>query len=92
VIYLYAYTNFKDGLDSLRRVAVIYWSLKEKGIEAEILLNEYRAQLLAREWGLPLGTTIETIKDIDAVATNEDIILIDSPETIEGKVLNYPNK
>jgi hypothetical protein len=92
VVYLYAYTNFKDGLDSLRRVASIYWFLEKKGIKAEILLNEYRAQLLAKEWGLPLATTIETIKDIDAVATNSDIILIDSPELIEGKVLNYPNK
>jgi len=38
-----------------------------------------------------LATTIETVKDIDAVADIDDIILIDSPEKLEGKVLNYPD-
>lgn len=89
MIYLYAYTNFKDGLDSLRRVAALYWELQKEQIECELLVNDYRAQLLARSWGLPLATTIETIKDIDAVATPEDIVVIDSPESIEGKVLGY---
>jgi len=91
MIYLYAYTNHKENLDSLRRVKVIYDALQKEGIECEILVNEYRAQLLARDWGLPLATTIETIKDIDAVASVEDIIVIDSPEHLEGKVLEYPN-
>ncbi len=91
MIYLYAYTNHKENLDSLRRVASIYATLKEHHIDAEILINEYRAQLLLKEWGYPLATTIETIKDIDAVASNEDIVLIDSNENLEGKVLNYPN-
>ena len=91
MIYLYAYTNHKSDLDSLRRVKAIYDELKVQNIECEILVNEYRAQLLGRDWGLPLATTIETIKDIDAVASREDIILIDSPEELEGKVLNYPN-
>jgi len=89
LIYLYAYTNFKDGLDSLRRVAALYWELQKESIDCELLVNDYRAQLLARSWGLPLATTIETIKDIDAVATPEDIVVIDSPESIEGKVLGY---
>ena len=40
--------------------------------------------------GYPLAITIETIKDIDAVASINDTIIIDSPEKIEGKVLNYP--
>jgi len=91
MIYLYAYTNHKENLDSLRRVKVIYSALQKEGIECEILVNEYRAQLLLRDWGLPLATTIETVKDIDAVASVEDIILIDSLEHLEGKVLEYPN-
>ncbi len=89
MLYLYAYTNHKENLDSLRRVKALYEAFKKKGIEAEILLNEYRAQLLARDWGLPLATTIETIKDIDAVATVDDIVIIDSLEALEGKVLEY---
>ncbi len=90
MIYLYAYTNHKDGLDNLRRVAAIYFKMREKKIDCEILVNEYRAQLIAKDWGLPLATTIETIKDIDAVATIEDTIIIDSLEKLEGKVLAYP--
>jgi len=89
MVYLYAYTNFKEGLESLRRVAALYNELTKNGIECEILVNDYRAQLLARDWGLPLATTIETIKDIDAVASSEDIVIIDSKEPLEGKVLNY---
>jgi len=91
VVYLYAYTNHKENLDALRRAKVIYDALQTEGIECELLLNDYRAQLLARDWGLPLATTIETIKDIDAVATIEDIIIIDSPEELNGKVLEYSN-
>ncbi len=91
MVYLYAYTNHKENLDSLRRAKALFDALQTEGIECELLLNEYRAQLLARDWGLPLATTIETIKDIDAVATVEDIIIIDSPEELDGKVLEYPN-
>ncbi len=89
MIYLYAYTNHKENLDSLRRVLALYNELKND-FECELLVNEFRAQLLAKEWGYPLATTIETIKDIDAVASVEDIIIIDSPEKLEGKVLEYP--
>ena len=90
MIYLYAYTNHKENLDALRRAKVIFEALQKENIECELLINDYRAQLLAREWGLPLATTIETIKDIDAVATVEDVVIIDSPEELEGKVLDYP--
>ena len=89
MIYLYAYTNHKENLDSLRRVKALYDAFKKEQIETEILVNEYRAQLLARDWGLPLATTIETIKDVDAVATIDDIVIIDSPEDIDGRVLGY---
>jgi hypothetical protein len=92
MIYLYAYTNHKNNLEELRRTLALYNALKEQNLECEILVNEYRAQLLLKDWGLPLATTIETIKDIDAVAKVDDIIVIDSPETIEGKIKNYPNK
>ncbi len=91
MVYLYAYTNHKENLDALRRAKGLFDAFKADGVECELLLNEYRAQLLAREWGLPLATTIETIKDIDAVATVEDIVIIDSPEELEGKVLEYPD-
>ena len=89
MIYLYAYTNHKENLDSLRRVLALYDELKND-FDCELLVNEFRAQLLAKEWGYPLATTIETIKDIDAVASVEDTIIIDSPEKLEGKVLEYP--
>jgi len=54
MIYLYAYTNFKKGLDNLRRILAIYDYLTKKGLNCEILVNEYRAQLIAKEWGIRL--------------------------------------
>ena len=81
----------KKNLDSLRRTKALYHFLNKNGLECEILVNDYRAQLLGRDWGLPLATTVETIKDIDAVAKRGDRVIIDSDEELEGKVLNYPH-
>ncbi|WP_457605919.1 hypothetical protein [Nitratifractor sp.] len=80
MIWLYAHTNHKEDLDSLRRMGVLWKILHAAGIEAELLVNDYRAQLAAREMGLPLATTIETMLDIDAVAEFGDRVVIDSTE------------
>ncbi len=82
MIYLYAYTNHKKDLDSLRRMGALWKMLDAEGIEAELLVNDYRAQLAGRELGLPLATTIETVRDIDAVAGYGDIVVIDSSEEL----------
>ena len=82
MIYLYAYSNHRSDLDSLRRVGALWKALQAQGQNAEILVNDYRAQLAGRELGLPSATTIETVVDIDAVAEFGDRVLIDSPEEL----------
>jgi hypothetical protein len=89
VIYLYAYTNHRTDLDSLRRMGALWEILREGGIEAELLVNDYRAQLAGRELGLPPATTIETVLDIDAVAEYGDTVVIDSPEDAGERMGRY---
>ena len=85
MIYLYAHTGREHGLDSLRRVAAIYEKLSEKGLETEILLNDFRAQRVGMDMGLPPAIPIESIKDIDAVAKRGNSVVIDSPEDDGGR-------
>ncbi len=82
MIHLYAYSNHRSDLDSLRRVGALWHALYARGLKAEILVNDYRAQLAGRELGLPPATTIETVVDIDALAQFGDRVLIDSPEEL----------
>jgi len=89
VIYLYAYTNHRADLDSLRRMGALWEILNDAGIDAELLVNDYRAQLAGRELGLPAATTIETIMDIDAVAEHGDRVVIDSPEEAGERMARY---
>ena len=88
MIYLYAHTNDKN-LDSLRRIGALYRALESQNIEAEILVNDYRAQMWAKSLGLPLATTIETILDIDAVAKFNDSVVVDTSEDISIKINHY---
>jgi len=92
MIYLYAHTNHKADLDSLRRMGALWKILRDEGIEAELLVNDYRAQLAGREMGLPLATTIETILDIDAVAQLGDSVVIDSSEEAPERLELYRKK
>ncbi len=89
MIYLYAYTNHRADLESLRRMGALWEILREAGIEAELLVNDYRAQLAGRELGLPPATTIETVMDIDAVAEYGDTVVIDSPEDAGERMERY---
>ncbi len=89
MIYLYAYSNHRSDLDALRRIGALWKALDVRGVSAEILVNDYRAQLAGRELGLPPATTIETVLDIDAVAAYGDTVLIDSPETLPDERLAH---
>jgi len=88
-IYIYAYTNHKDGLDRLRRMAVLYQELKKQDQAVEMLVNDFRAAGMARDLGVSSCTTIETIFDIDFVAERGDTLVLDSPEDDRGKLEIY---
>ncbi len=88
-LYYYAFTGHKYGLDRMKRGAVILNKLKENGIETMLLVNDFRAGLVARDFGVSESVTIEGIQDIDAIAQIGDCVIIDSPEDDHGRLVKY---
>ena len=89
MLYYYANTSHKLGLERLRRGAALLNRLSAKGIETQLLVNDFRAGLVARELGVSEYVTIEGIQDIDAIAQNGDSIIIDSLEDDHGRLVKY---
>ena len=89
VLYYYANTSHKLGLERLRRGAALLNKLNEKGLKTQLLVNDFRAGLVARELGVAEYVTIESIQDIDAVAQTGDSIVIDSVEDDHGRLVKY---
>jgi len=89
MLYYYAFTGHKHGLDRVKKAAVILNKLRANGVETMLLVNDFRAGLVAREFGVPESVTIETIQDIDAIAQIGDSVVIDSPEDDHGRLVKY---
>ena len=90
MVFYYAHTGHKVGLDRLRRGAALLKKLEEEGVEARLLVNDFRAGLAARELGVREYVTVETVQDIDAIAeAGENAIIIDSPEDDHGRLVKY---
>jgi len=88
-LYYYAFTSHKYGLDRMKRATVILNKLRANGIDTMLLLNDFRAGLVAREFGVNESVTIEGIQDIDAIAEIGDCVIIDSPEDDHGRLVKY---
>jgi len=88
-IYYYAYTGHKNGLDRLKRATALLKEFDKKGLDTLLLVNDFRASLVAREFGVANSVHIETIQDIDAIAQTGDVIIIDSPEDDRGRLEKY---
>lgn len=84
--YYYAHTSHKGSLDALRR-GVAY--IKQQEDETKLLVNDFRAGLVAKELGLDHAITIETIADIDWVLELGDTIIIDSTENLPKQFKSY---
>jgi len=89
MLYYYANTSHKMGLERLRRGAALLNRLNAKGEKTQLLVNDFRAGLVARELGVSEYVTIEGIQDIDAIAENGDSIVIDSVEDDHGRLVKY---
>ena len=89
MLYYYAHTGHKIGLDRVRRAAAVIKKLAEEGIECRLLLNDFRAGLAAKDLGIREYVTIETVQDIDAVAVTGDSVIIDSNEDDHGRLVKY---
>lgn len=89
MLYYYAFTSHKIGLDRVKKAAAILKGLEAKGIEYRLLVNDFRAGLVAREFGVNDSINIETIQDIDAIAEMGNVVIIDSPEDDKGRLQKY---
>jgi hypothetical protein len=73
----------------MKRATVIVKKLKERGIDTMLLVSDFRAGLVARDFGVSESITIEGVQDIDAIAQTGDSIIIDSPEDDHGRLVKY---
>ena len=89
MLYYYANTGHKIGLERLRRGAALLNSLSNQGIETRFLVNDFRAGLVAKELGVKDYVTVEGVQDIDAIAEHGDSIVIDSIEDDHGRLVKY---
>ncbi len=89
MLYYYAHSGHKIGLDRVKRGTAFLKKLAENGVECQMLVNDFRAGLAAKDWGGREYVTIDTIQDIDAIAMNEDSIIIDSDEDDHGRLVKY---
>lgn len=79
-LYFYIHTGHRYGLDRLRRGAVLYKKLLQHGIESEVLLNDYRATMVAKELGIESSTAIDSMYNIATIAEAGDGLIVDTPE------------
>ena len=89
MLYYYANTGHKIGLERLRRGAALLKSLTNQGVQTLFLVNDFRAGLLAKELGVKDYVTVEGVQDIDAIAEHGDSIIIDSVEDDHGRLVKY---
>ncbi|HHH37434.1 MAG TPA: hypothetical protein ENK77_02330 [Epsilonproteobacteria bacterium] len=90
--YYYAYSGHKYGLDRVRRGVALIKGLREEGVEMQLLVNDFRAGLAAKELGVEGAVTIETILDVDAMAQRGDSVVLDTPEDINLRLEQYASE
>ena len=89
MLFYYANSGHKIGLERVRRGAALLKRLADEGIKTQLLVNDFRAGLVAKELGVKEYVTVETVQDIDAIAQFGDSIIIDSPEDDHGRLVKY---
>ncbi len=89
MLFYYANSGHKIGLERVRRGAALLKRLEANGVETQLLVNDFRAGLVAKELGVKEYVTVETVQDIDAIAQFGDSIIIDSPEDDHGRLVKY---
>ncbi|SFV90823.1 hypothetical protein MNB_SV-4-399 [hydrothermal vent metagenome] len=90
MVYYYAHTGHKIGLECARRGVTVIKKLQQHGVEALLLVNDFRAGVALKEqYGIREYINIETVQDIDAIAQMGDSILIDSDEDDHGRLVKY---
>lgn len=89
MFYYYAHTSHRGNLDALRRGVAFIKELATKDIAVTLLVNDFRASIVAKELGVSDVLNMETISDIDLVLEYGDKLLIDSTEELPLQFAKY---
>jgi hypothetical protein len=90
MLYYYAHTGHKVGLERARRGVTVMKELMAEGLQLQLLVNDFRAGVaMKEEQGVREYVTIETVQDIDAIAQMGDSVIIDSDEDDHGRLVKY---
>jgi hypothetical protein len=89
MLFYYANSGHKLGLERVRRGAALLNILEDQGVKTQLLVNDFRAGLTAKDLGVKDYVTVETVQDIDAIAEAGNSIIIDSPEDDHGRLVKY---
>ena len=92
MLYYYAYSGHKYGLDRVRRGVALIKALKAEGVEMRLLVNDFRAGLAAKELGVEGAVTVETLLDVDAVAERGNGVVLDTPEDTAIRLEQYADR
>ena len=82
-IYIYTTTGHNIGLDALRRGAVLYRQLEEKGCKPILCTSDYRAATFARDLGVYKGIGIDLIGNLPNLMERGDMLIFQSDEPSE---------
>jgi hypothetical protein len=82
MFYYYAHTSHRGNLDTLRRGVAFIKELAKLNRKVTLLVNDFRAGIVAKELGVSDVLNMETISDIDLVLEYGDKLLIDSSEEL----------
>jgi len=88
-LYYYAFSGHKWGLDRVKRGVALIKALGDEGVEVQLIVNDFRAGLAAKELGVRDSVTVETIMDVDVLAQKGDVVFIDTPEEDRGRIERY---
>ena len=88
-LYYYAFSGHKWGLDRVKRGVALINSLKDEGVEVQLLVSDFRAGLVAKEFGVGDAITMENMMDIDVIAQKGDVVFLDTPEDISSRLEQY---
>jgi len=90
--YYYAFSSHKWGLDGVKRGVALIKTMKERDIEVGLMVNDFRAGLVAKELGVMGAVTLESFMDIDVIASRGDMVFIDTPEDITSRLEQYSDE
>ncbi|MBN2769004.1 MAG: hypothetical protein JXQ68_07855 [Campylobacterales bacterium] len=89
IFYYYAHTGHRDNLDGVRRAGALLPRLESQGVTTKLLVNDFRAALAAKEYGVEGAVSIESINDIDLMLNIGDALFIDSSEELPKHFENF---